>query len=321
MNNFNYVIFHKGCLDGFSGFFILHTTGKIDSSALIYPDNPHATHIPPNIKNKNVIIIDVAYKYSILKEIIYLAKSVVFIDHHITIREDVLKLKSELKQDNLTIIYDEFKSGASLTWEYFFPKKKLPIFVRYVEDNDIGAWKMKHTQQFITGIQVKYSFDMSAKNLKLWEKLFKSAEIKDLIKKGKVYWEYIEDLLNTNAKRYTFEAFPSETIYEKYSDFFKKPGQYKVAVVCGGGCPSATLLGSHMMKTLKCDFVIMWNYQFDTKKYVLAFRSKKVNVGEIAFILSGDGTGGGHKLASACSFSSSTYNITDLFFKKSLPRI
>ena len=169
---YNYVIFHKGCLDGFSGFFILHKTKRIDHHSQIYPDMPSAKITPPNIDDCDIIIIDVAYKYDILKEIMIRAKSVTFIDHHITIRDDVLKLKKEFSSKNINIIYDEFKSGASLTWNYFHPNKKVPRFIKYVEDNDIGAWKMRHTHPFITALQVKYTFSLTPENLHKWNKLF-----------------------------------------------------------------------------------------------------------------------------------------------------
>ena len=95
---YNYIIFHKGCIDGFTGFFILHNSNSIDPNALIYPDVPYATKPPPNVHDKDVIIIDVAYKNNIILEIIKHARSVVFIDHHDTIKNDVL----EIKKTNMT---------------------------------------------------------------------------------------------------------------------------------------------------------------------------------------------------------------------------
>ena len=39
--------------------------------------------------------MDVAYKYDVLRDIMLKAKSVTFIDHHITIHEDVKRLIKE----------------------------------------------------------------------------------------------------------------------------------------------------------------------------------------------------------------------------------
>jgi len=318
INKYDFVIFHKGCLDGFSGFFILHKSGKIHKNAIIYPDVPSQKNPPNNIDNKNVIIIDVAYKNDVLREIMLRANHVTFIDHHISIRDDVNKLISstELKHKNNVIIYDEKKSGASLTWKYFFPNKSVPLFVKYIEDNDIGKWEMKHTLEFITGFEVNFNLDLSKQNIKKWDQLFNKSTVSYLINKGKTYKEYKNYLIDWNYTKYSLMQFPSELIYQEYPQYFNKPGQYKAALYCGSGCPSGTEIGKKILESVNCDFAIMWIYNLDRKEYVLSFRSNNVDVGTIAKIFGG----GGHTLAAACSFSKNKYDITDLFFENSLPR-
>lgn len=317
---YDYVIFHKNCFDGYTSFIILQKTNLIDINAIILPDVPSAKTIPHDIENKNVIIMDVAYNYEILKQICDVAKSVVFIDHHITIHDDVKKIRNDLekngKSNNLEIVYDEQECGSSLTWKYFNKNKNMPLFVKYIKDNDIGLWKLKYTHEFIAGVDVGFGTNLKKETIKKWNTLFDSKNVNKLIKKGKIYREYINHLANQNSKRYSIEAFPSEKVYADLSEFFEKPGEYKVAVFCGGGCPSTTILGTKMLETIKCDFVIMWNLNLDRKEYVIAFRSKHTNVGKIARAFGG----GGHTLASACSFSMSKYTISDLFYQNSLPR-
>jgi oligoribonuclease NrnB/cAMP/cGMP phosphodiesterase (DHH superfamily) len=318
MDLYNYVIFHRGCLDGFSGFFILNQTGKIHKNALIYPDIPSAKDIPPNIENKNIIIIDVAYNPDILMKIMQVAKKVTFIDHHISIREDILKLKIDKKHE---IIYDDKKSGASLVWKYFYKNKKEPLFIKYIEDNDIGAWKIKETKPFILGLRVKYSTDLSRENLKRWKKLLNISEVKKLIKKGLVYQEYHNNLLDIETKRYSMLKFPSQKIYDEFPKFFTKVGQYRVAVYNGGGCPNASSLGERIMQKVDCDFALLWNYQFDKKEYILTMRSgdnkgKIVDVSQIAKLFGG----GGHVQAASCSINKNKYEIFDLFTNEILPR-
>mgnify|MGYP000411486185 CR=1 FL=1 len=318
MNNtikYDYIIFHKNCFDGYTSFIILNKTKKIHKNAIILPDVPSAKTCPDDIENKNVIIMDVAYKYDVLKQICNVAKSVVFIDHHITIYDDVKKIKNELN-DKIEIIYDEHECGSSLTWKYFNGDDELPLFVKYVKDNDIGLWKLENTHDFISALQVNFKTNLKKSTLQKWNSLFKTSNVDKLIKKGKLYSEYVNYLSTENSKRYSMEAFPSEKVYSDLSQYFNKPGEFKVAVFCGSGCPSTTLLGLKMLETIKCDFVIMWNFNLDRKEYVMAFRSKSVDVGKIASAFGG----GGHKLASACSFHSSKYNISDLFFNVSLPR-
>lgn len=216
-------------------------------------------------------------------------------------------------------------SGATLVWDYFYPKKKVPLFLKYIQDNDIGAWKMKYTKEFTLGLKVNYVTEPTKENLKKWNNLFSKKEVGKIIKKGNIYKEYHKYLLDTNIRKYSMLRFPSKKILDEFPKFFTQEGQYKVAVYNGGGCPDASSLGVEFMKKVGCDFVIMWNYQFDKKEYVLVLRSggekdtentNIVDVGEIAKLFGG----GGHKQASACSFSKNKYDIFDLFTPDILPR-
>lgn len=314
MRIYDYVIYHKRCYDGFTGFLILHNSNTIKKNAKIYPDVPSAKNIPPSIQDKNIIIIDVAYKYEILREITRQAKFVTFIDHHITISEDVNRIKKEFK--NLKIIYDKEKSGATLTWDYFNPGKKTPLFIKYVEDNDIGKWKMNNVFEFISALFVKYDPSPSHHNLKLWNKLYSTNTINDLIKTGKIYMEYKRSVLEEHSKRFSIERFPSEKIYSKYPEIFTKPGQYTIAVYCGSPSPSASDVARKILKDYKCDFFMSWVLNLDKREYVFIFRSQKIDVGKIATIFNG----GGHTLAAAGSIKMDLISIEELFLGSSINR-
>ena len=312
---FNYVIYHKNCLDGFAAFFLLHEAKKIDRNALIYPDVPSAKHTPSEILNKDILIVDVAYSIDIVKDILIKARSVTFIDHHITIHDGMKDLARKFSKLNL--IYDESKAGSTLMWSYLYGDLKPPKFIRYIEDNDIGKWVMKDSKEFITALRVKYPTKLHPKNLKKWNKLYKDSTIKSLIQLGKIYGEYKTFLAEDNSKRFTMEKFPSEKFYEKYSQIFKKPGQYKVAVYCGSPCPTSQEISEFIFKNYSCDFMLSWVLNLEKKDYVLTFRSKHVDVGEIAKALGG----GGHKLAASGVVKMKDFAIEELFYENSLPRI
>lgn len=319
MKKYNYVIFHKGCYDGFSSFIILDKSGMIDKDAIIYPDVPSAKISPKNIENKNVIIMDTAYSYDILKNIFELSDSVTFIDHHVTIKDDVSKLtkRFENEKDNkINIIYDESECGSSLTWKFLFPNKKLPLFLKYIKANDIGQWNIyKNTYNFMASLNVKFNTDLNKENIQKWNNMFDVNVVKKMIKRGKIYREYVDYILEKNAHKYSMMLFPSDSIYEEFTEYFKQPGQYKVAV-SSLPCPDSSLLGNKMVKEINCDFVIFFSQNLDKNEYILTFRSNSVDVGKIAKIFSG----GGHKFASACSISMDKYSIDALFMKNSLPR-
>ncbi|ATZ80313.1 putative pAp phosphatase [Bodo saltans virus] len=314
MQKYNYAIYHKNCLDGFTSLIILLKSKQLMDNSIVAYDMPSTDVAPNGIDNKNVIIMDVAYKYNVLREIVERAKYTVFIDHHVTISEDVKKISEQYK-DKLLVVYDLKESGASLTWSFLFKKKKMPLFIRYIKDNDIGEWKLKHTISFIYAIKTNYDTKYSSEVVNLWFKLFDNNIVKSLIKRGKIYSEYANNLLEENSKRYSLELFPSEKIYNDFSEYFTKPGQYKVAVF-NGGCPNVSLLGNKIVNEVDCDFALIWTYNMEKKEYIMSLRSKDVDVGKIANIFGG----GGHKFASALSIPANKYIIQDLFFKESLPR-
>jgi oligoribonuclease NrnB/cAMP/cGMP phosphodiesterase (DHH superfamily) len=309
---YDYIIYHKNCFDGFTGFVLFMNTKYHTRDIIIMPDVPSAKEPPVDIEGKNVIIIDVAYKPEIIKYISNKSKSMLYIDHHITHYEEIMKLNLK---DTDKIVYDEKKSGASLVWKTFYDKPK-PLLVRYIEDNDTGTWKLKHTIHFINGLETHYTTEPSYENIRKWYKLLNKTEVIKMIKKGKIYDEYKTYLLKSNSKRFTIEGFPSKKILKDFPNFFKKEGQYKVAVYNGSGCPNNSLLGKRLVDKVNCDFAFLWSYHLDRKEYVVSLRSNKVDVSEIAKIFGG----GGHVLASAFSFNHNKYDINDLFMSESFPR-
>lgn len=312
VDKYDYVIYHGGCLDGYTSFVILSMSNLIKKNALVYHDQPYAKVPPPNIRGKNIIIMDVAYKKEILQEIFNQANHVTFIDHHDSIRDDVNNMKNT---KNNIIIYDEKESGASLTWKFIHKNKPMPLFIKYIKDNDIGAWKLNNTLFFILALRVHYSTRPGIKeNLIEWRKLFSTKEVKKLITKGKTYMEYHDHLLSENLKRYSMMQFPGPTVLHLFPNL--SLGQYKVAVYNGAGCPNASILGKEFVTQKECDFALLWVLNIDRNEYVVQFRSNGVDVGAIAKAFNG----GGHKMASAGSFAATMFSIKDLFMPNSLPR-
>lgn len=311
-------IYHKNCFDGFTSLVIFMNTYHKSDKITIIPDMPSAKVAPPNIDGKNVIIMDVAYDVDIIQDISNRTKKMTFIDHHIS-NEDRFKYLKLKPNDEM--VYDASKCGATLTWEHF-NKKKAPLFVKYVQDNDTGTWKMKFTLDFIAGLEVEYKPLPSLKNIfDLWPKLFNKKEVTRLIKKGTTYNEYKTHLLEQNSRRYSIEGFPSKKLMDSF-DYFKenniKEGQYKVVVYNGNGCPSTSLLGKMFSEKIVCDFAFLWTYRIDKGEYIVSLRNTEdgIDLSRIAKLFGG----GGHEHASAFSFKKSDFDVSDLFLNFSLDR-
>ena len=317
MQKYNYIIYHKDCLDGYSGLFIAYYYGAFDESSHIYPDVPSARTIPPGIKDKDILIIDVAYNIDLLEKIIEKSNSVTFIDHHDTIYKDVMSLldKNEFKT-KLTVIFDREKCGSSLVWNKFFPDIKRPSFIKYVEDHDTGTWKHIKTKFFIFGLESNYKLIPSLENLEIWKKLLNKDIVKQLCEEGLIINKYHTKLIEQNYGKYSLESFPGTKIYGTFKEYFKKIGQYSVAVYCGLSCPSVNGISEKLLNSVECNFTMIWTLNIDKKEYIISMRSREVDVGSIAKLFGG----GGHKFAAAFTISSSIYNILDLFEYTSLTR-
>ena len=289
------IIYHKNCIDGFMSMVICNYFLK--KNIKVYGDVPSANSIYYNYSNQDIYIIDVAYKPTIIIEILSKCNSLTFIDHHIT----HYKAIKNIKNNKFTFIFNKNKSGALLTWT-FFTKKSIPKSIQYISDNDTGTWKFKDTLNFISAIGVKYPFDETL--IKKWYKLFNDTETNKLIKKGKIYVEYNNYLLETKYKNHILLLFPSEFIFNKYLGIAKKINQYTVAVH-NGSCPTTTLIGNYILNNTNCDICFIFTYNIKDNVYIISLRSKKYDVSKIAAKFGG----GGHKYAAAFKYK----NITELF--------
>jgi hypothetical protein len=317
MIKYDYIIYHRGCIDGFTGFFISFLSGDLTKDVYIHPDVPSATKVPPKIKNKNVLIVDVAYNKILLEKIIKEVKSLVFIDHHKSIKEDVEELYKKYNNNNsnnnsnnsknIKIIYDSKMCGATLAWNFFNKRKKIPLFLKYIQDQDTGTWEYPETEPFIFGLKTYYHLNPEYKSLNKWFKLLDENIVQDIIHKGKIIQKYNQHLTGVNVRKHSLLKFPSQKIYNMKPKLFNTIGQYNVAVFCGLNCPTVTDLANKAFQRIDCDFTLMWTYNIKKKEYVISMRSKNVDVSEIAKLFNG----GGHKLAAAGSFTN--YSIDDLF--------
>jgi oligoribonuclease NrnB/cAMP/cGMP phosphodiesterase (DHH superfamily) len=82
-----------------------------------------------------------------MKDIIGQSNLVVVLDHHKTAQAELHGLAEEcdrerIGQESPTIRFNINKSGARLTWEYFFPDQPSPWLVDYTEDRDLWRHKL-----------------------------------------------------------------------------------------------------------------------------------------------------------------------------------
>ena len=158
-------IYHKSCLDGFTSawvvnhFYNSHYRENIDFYAANYNDKEL-----PDVKGKDVIIVDFSYKRDVLVKMASEANTIVILDHHKSARDDL----DGLVLFNSTIIFDMDRSGAMITWDYFYPDDPAPQLIKHVQDHDLWLFKLENTKEVIAALY-SYEFDFG-----LWEYMSKN---------------------------------------------------------------------------------------------------------------------------------------------------
>jgi uncharacterized protein len=263
---FDIVIYHKGCQDGFASAYVAH---KVLGNNAKYVPMSYYEKIS-FYKNKKILVCDFSFEEEIVKKLLKNKNSVYIIDHHKTAVE---KLKNISKKHKLI---DLSHSGAYLTWKYFYPKKKIPLFIKLIEDYDIWTFKHEETRPFnISVALLPYSFTR-------WEKLEDDDYVNKLVKKGKIIMIHQNNIITRECKKCKIKK---QIINEK---------EYKIAYKNTTSCINE--IGNELVKNKNCDFAVCYYYEdsTDSTKFSLRSIDEKTDVSEIAKIYGG----GGHRNAS-----------------------
>lgn len=136
------VLYHgPGCADGFTAAWIAHK--KFKHHALYIPVQYNQPVPTMDLPGRDLYILDFSFDADILRDLASKARSVIVLDHHKTAKDKLIGVKA----DNLTIVFDMEKSGARLTWEYFFKEEQVPLLVDYTEDRDLWRWKLPNSRE------------------------------------------------------------------------------------------------------------------------------------------------------------------------------
>ena len=287
-DNIDTVLYHGSCSDGFGSAFIvrlyykenygIEMANKIQYIPMYYSQKESFEEFLKEMTNKNILMCDFSYPYDKLMMLINVSASFLIIDHHKTAKDDLNLLPNDLK------IFDMDKSGVGITWEYFFPDRTLPIFLSYIQEQDLYLFRIEKTVEFITFFyEQEFDFD-------LWEKYLKKKYINMAILKGTSWLEY----KNIIIKR----------VIDRASCIIQNINNKWYAIVYSNSPIFKSEIGNKLFdKFWFADFSIIWDYDLNNNKTVLSFRSTndRADCSEIAHKYNG----GGHRNASACVF----YNL------------
>jgi Exopolyphosphatase-related proteins len=222
----------------------------------------------PNLKDCEIYIIDFAYSKETHLDLEHKCKKLVVLDHHVSSKEAVISVKN--------YVYEEFKSGALIAWEYFNQNKETPKAIQYISDNDTWTHTLQNYKE-ITAFIYKADEDL---NFDYIEKIVNYLEDENNFKKAIEIGSILNKIKGQLIKKYIERAelinFENNLVYA-----VNAPSELK------------SELGHELAKKTN-SFAIIYNYQDSMWK--VSFRSvPEVDVSVIAKKYGG----GGHKNAAA----------------------
>lgn len=144
-------IYHGNCADGFSSAWVVRRAlgDGVAFHAGTYNDPP------PDIDGQNVILVDFSYRRPVLEQIIERAASVTILDHHKTAQADLEGLPGAIT------VFDMDRSGARITWDFYFPRHLPPQLLLHVEDRDLWRFALPKTREIQANVfSHPYDFDV-----------------------------------------------------------------------------------------------------------------------------------------------------------------
>jgi oligoribonuclease NrnB/cAMP/cGMP phosphodiesterase (DHH superfamily) len=162
MNTRSLIIYHAPhCNDGFTAAWIVakHLEFNFELYPMAYGDSEADDLI--EFLNYNtythIYIVDFSIKLDYLALIVKLTKaSIHILDHHKTAFEEYgydmnkFSKKSELRttyhKGQVKVLLRNNLSGAGICWDYFFPLRRVPRLVSYVQDRDLWRFNLTHTR-------------------------------------------------------------------------------------------------------------------------------------------------------------------------------
>ena len=115
-----------------------------------------------------VVFVDIAPGGDELRALADHAGRLVVLDHHVTARErfvNDLGAQNALAGRGHHIHFDLSHSGAMLAWKHFHPDEPAPELLRYVEDQDLWAWKLPGSEE------VNAAIASYPRDLETWDEL------------------------------------------------------------------------------------------------------------------------------------------------------
>ncbi len=188
-------IYHGNCADGFGAAWVVRKVygENVDFHAGFYGQEP------PSAAGRNVLLVDFSYKAEILRKMASEARSILILDHHKSAEADLSHmLNTRIGDCFVEGVFDMNRSGAMVTWDWFFPHEPAPKLLEHIEDRDLWRFHLPHTREIQANL-FSYPYDFE-----VWDGLM-SRPVLDLVVEGQAierkHQKDVQELLGVTRRR------------------------------------------------------------------------------------------------------------------------
>jgi oligoribonuclease NrnB/cAMP/cGMP phosphodiesterase (DHH superfamily) len=183
------IIYHANCPDGFGAAFAAWLV--FGDSAQYHPARYDES--PPNVRGKDVYILDFSYAPEVIAEMAEQASSLTLLDHHKTAKEKFLNFQCDCAR----VHFDLEQSGAMLAWRHFHPYKTPPKLIEHIQDRDLWRWSMENSAAYLAAL------DSLPREFEVWHTVmqFSDAEYEQFCARGRAMNEKFEAICISVAQR------------------------------------------------------------------------------------------------------------------------
>jgi len=277
-------LWHANCMDGLIAAALTYRffQGNVECVAARYNEPPPLELM----KGKHVYLVDFTYPVEVLQDHIDSFASLTILDHH----KDAVApwidptIQSEFK--NLMVFFDNAKSGAMLTWDFFFgngsqtvQETRAPILIRYAQEYDLWTKGLPLTDEVQSAM--RFYYPPHEANLGAFADFLMLATDRT-----------VDDLQRTGSIIQQQERVMAESMIRRGLHFTKFL-DYESIPVCYMPAELVNQAGEIIYTRYpEVPFVVLFedNYKYQSRKY--SFRSRRnggANVSQIASRLGGKG--------------------------------
>lgn len=190
------IIYHKNCMDGLASAYITKEALSNSNDKFFFFTNIETlpmqygeeytlfknNEIELN-SNDTIYFVDFSLKKDAMIELSSKVNNIVVLDHHKTAEANLKDIEDDI--ENITVIFDMNKSGATICYDYFkqiLPKEKFAdnSMFRYIEDRDLWKWKMPYSKE----INAALRFYVDTNSLESFEDIYTGFDLNSFIATG-----------------------------------------------------------------------------------------------------------------------------------------